>query len=85
MTNWSDRGILVNAFSNQAHKFEDKRLATGDKMREVVELSDCGLSIPSRILVKYMGSDGLGQYLREREEFFDNWKGTQYSHKDFPI
>ena len=38
-----------------------------------------------KTMLKVMGKQDLGEFLKAREEYYDEWRFKQFSHKDFPL
>ena len=43
------------------------------------------LCLPDKVLINIMGKADAGEFLRTREEFYDEWWFSQISNPNFPI
>ena len=50
-----------------------------------MEPSRFGLSLGDRALLKIMGPANLGEFLRERETEYNEWRKKQFSNDNFPL
>ena len=70
LSNTTNNNVLVDAFTNKAYTFESKEISEFNILNSL-KLCECGLTIPNRILIRCMGKQDLGQFLKTREEFFE--------------
>ena len=50
-----------------------------------VQLGMGGIGLNEKTMLKVMGKQDLGEFLKAREEYYDEWRSKQFSHKDFPL
>ena len=71
MTNKNSQFLLMDAFSHKVYTSNDSDFKYDyNKLIDLLVLENCGLSIPARKLLKIMGKNDLGIFLKMREEHF---------------
>ena len=54
-------------------------------MIEQLEICCCGITLSNKTLVKIMGANGAGTYLKEMEIYYNEWKTATFSNKNFKL
>ena len=64
--------LAINARNDQHYFTENTTLdGQGAKIMDCLELCECGLTIPTRILLQLFGKEELGLFLKWREEHYE--------------
>ena len=64
--------IVVNAFSKKTYLAKNQNIIYLHIINSLI-ITPFGLSLPDRKLINIMGKLDAGEFLRTREEFYDEW------------
>ena len=75
--------MIINLFTKQFYDMGQKCIF--ENFENIFTQSDFGLSFCDRTLVQVMGKQDAGQFLKKRDEHYDEWRYSQFSNPNFPI
>ena len=84
VTSYQDNSIVINAQTNKSYMIKNTAFNGKDEqVMKNIELCYCGLTIRSRTLLPLFGKQELGEFLRWREEYYDDFQYRNFSHENF--
>ena len=84
VTSQSNNSLIINAHTNKSYTMKDSVFSgNNERVMKCMELCYCGLTIPSRTLLPLFGKQELGEFLRWREEYYDDFQFRNFSHENF--
>ena len=70
--------FVLNCFTNESYYPNLTQINSNNEDAESVirylELCDCGLTIPFRLILRIMGKEKAGKFLTTREEYYENYR-----------
>ena len=72
MDDTTDKAILIDIINSRHYVVTDPDI-TAYNLLNHLKISEFGLTLSDRYLVKQMGSRNAGEFLRTREEFYEKW------------
>ena len=81
--------FVLNCFTNESYQTQIPEINSiteeDESIIRCLELCECGLTIPFRLILRIMRKKKAAKFLTTREEYYENYRFEQFSNPNFPM